>query len=164
MDGFTRQETIALTKTTSSRLAYLDRVDIVKPEKYGNTKKPTVIYSWAQVLEIRAINNLRENVSLKTIKDMLQYLDKNGFKPSLRDKRLVAINDEILWLMSDWSDMPRVMTVASKKNKGLGQFVLVVLPTIEDIIKAVWETARKSEVIDFESFKCRAKDKPLEAA
>jgi hypothetical protein len=25
MDGFTRQETLALTQTTSSRLAYLDR-------------------------------------------------------------------------------------------------------------------------------------------
>lgn len=164
MDGFTRQETIALTKTTSSRLAYLDRVDIVKPEKYGNTKKPTVIYSWAQVLEIRSINNLRENVSLKTIKDMIQYLDKNGFEPSLRDKRLVAINGEILWLMPDWSDMPRVMTVASKKSKGVGQFVLVVLPAIDDLIKAVWETAQKSEVIDFESFKHRAKDKPSEVA
>lgn len=164
MDSFTRQETIALTKTTSSRLAYLDRVGIVEPEKYGNTKKPTVIYSWAQVLEIRAINNLREKVSLQTIKDMIQYLDKTGFEPSLRDKRLVAINGEILWVMPDWSDMPRVMTVASKKSKGLGQFVLVVLPAIEDLIKAVWETAQKSDVIDFESFKRRAKDKPSEVA
>jgi hypothetical protein len=58
------------------------------------------------------------HVSLQTIKDMIQYLDKNGFEPSLRDKRLVAINGEILWLMPDWSDMPRVMTVASKKSKG----------------------------------------------
>lgn len=164
MDGFTRQETIALTKTTSSRLAYLDRVGLVEPEKYGNTKKPTVIYSWAQVLEIRAINNLREKVSLKTIKEMIQYLNKNRFEPSLRDKHLVAINGEIYWLMPDWSDMPRVMTVASKKSKDLGQLVLVVLPAIEDLIKAVWETAQKSEVIDFESFKRRAKDKPSEAA
>lgn len=164
MDGFTRQETIALTKTTSSRLAYLDRVGIVEPEKYGNTKKPTVIYSWAQVLEIRAINNLREKVSLQTIKEMIQYIHKNSFEPSLRDKRLVAINGEILWLLPDWSDMPRVMTLASKKSKGLGQFVLVVLPAIEDLIKAVWETAEKSKVIDFESFKRRAKEKPLEVA
>jgi len=164
MDSFTRQETIALTKTTSSRLAYLNRVGIVEPERYGNTKKPTVIYSWAQVLEIRAINNLREKVSLQTIKEMIQYLDKNGFEPSLRDKRLVAVNGEILWVMPDWSDMPRIMTIASKKSKGLGQLVLVVLPALKDLIKAVWETAKKSEVIDFESFKKRAKDKPSKVA
>lgn len=165
MDGFTRQETIALTKTTSSRLAYLDRVGIVTPEKYGNTKKPTVIYSWAQVLEIRAINDLREKVSLQTIREMIQYLDKNGFEPSLKNKHLVAINGEILWVLPDWSDMPRVMTLASKNSKaGAGQFVLVVLPAIEDIIKAVWKTAESSKVVDFESFKRRAKDKPSEAA
>lgn len=35
---------------------------------------------------------------------------------------------------------------ASKKKKGLGQFILVVLLTIEDLIKAVWETAQKSEL------------------
>ena len=137
---------------------------IVEPEKYGNTKKPTVIYSWAQVLEIRAINNLREKVSLQTIKEMIQYLDKNGFEPSLPDKRLVAVNGEILWVMPDWSDMPRIMTIASKKSKGLGQLVLIVLPALKDLIKAVWETAKKSEVIDFESFKKRAKHKPPKVA
>ena len=45
MEGFTRQEAIALTRTTSSRLAYLDRVKVVVPQKFGNSKKPVVIYS-----------------------------------------------------------------------------------------------------------------------
>ena len=63
MEGFTRQETLALTKTTSSRLAYLDRTEVVIPEKYGNSKKPTVIYSWNQVLEIRAINRHLQNIN-----------------------------------------------------------------------------------------------------
>jgi hypothetical protein len=163
MEGFTRQETIALTKTTSSRLAYLDRTEVVVPEKYGNSKKPTVIYSWEQVLEIRAINDLRQKISLQTVRKIVGFLDERGFDTSFRDKHIVVVNDEVLWVMSDWSDMPHVMKVADKKNKGLGQFVLIVLPLISDVIKAVWETAKKSKVIDFDSFKRRAKAEPKKA-
>lgn len=157
MEGFTRQETLALTNTTSSRLAYLDRTGVVVPEKYGNSKKPTVIYSSKQVLEIRAINDLRQKISLQTVRKIVQFLDEGGFDTSLKDKHLVVVNDEVFWVMPDWSDMPRIMKVAGKKNKGLGQFVLIVLPPISDIIKAVWENAKNSKVIDFESFKRRAK-------
>lgn len=164
MEGFTRQETLALTNTTSSRLAYLDRTGVVVPEKYGNSKKPTVIYSWKQVLEIRAINDLRQKISLQTVRKIVQFLDEGGFDTSLKDKHLVVVNDEVFWVMPDWSDMPRIMKVAGKKNKGLGQFVLIVLPPISDIIKAVWENAKNSKVIDFESFKRRAKAEPSEAA
>ncbi|MFN6570495.1 hypothetical protein [Dendronalium sp. ChiSLP03b] len=60
--------------------------------------------------------------------------------------------------------MPRIMKVADKKNKGLGQFVLVVLPPISNVIKAVWKTAKESKIIDFESFKQRAKATPTSAA
>lgn len=164
MEGFTRQEALALTKTTSSRLAYLDRTGVIVPEKYGNSKKPTVIYSWEQVLEIRAINDLRQKVSLQTVRSIVKFLNDSGFDASLRDKHLVIANDEVFWVMPDWSDMPRIMKVADKKNKELGQFVLIVLPPIADIIKAVWETAKKSKVVDFESFKRRAKVEPTEAA
>jgi DNA-binding transcriptional MerR regulator len=163
MNGFTRQETIALTKTTSSRLAYLDRVGVVVPEKYGNTKKPMVIYSWEQVLQIRAINDLRKQVSLQAIREIIQSLEKNGYDSSLWDKHLVTVNGEIHWVMPDWSDIPKVMQLASKKNKsGFGQLVLVAIPTLNDIVKAVWHAAKTSKVIDFESFRRRAK--PAQAA
>ncbi len=164
MEGFTRQETLALTNTTSSRLAYLDRTGVVVPEKYGNSKKPTVIYRWEQVIEIRVINDLRQKISLQTVRKIVQFLEESGFDTSLKDKHLVVVNDEVFWVMPDWSDMPRIMKVAGKKNKGLGQFVLIVLPPISDIIKAVWETAKNSKVIDFESFKRRARAEPSEAA
>jgi DNA-binding transcriptional MerR regulator len=164
MDGFTRQEAIALAKTTSSRLAYLDRINVVVPKKYGNTKKPTVIYSWNQILELRAISDLREQVSLQVIRQMLQFFESHGYAPELRDKHLVALNSEIHWIMPDWSDMPKMMQVASKKNKGLGQLVLVVLPPRGNLIMAVWEAAKKSNVIDFESFKQRAKEIPDKVA
>jgi hypothetical protein len=166
MNGFTRQETLALTKTTSSRLAYLDRVGMVIPEKYGSNKKPTVIYSWDQVLEVIAISNLRQQVSLQTIRKMLDFFEKEGYELSLRDKHLVAVNDTIYWVNPDWSDMPNhIMQVAAKQNKDLGQLMLIVaLPTRDYLIHTVWEAAEKSNIVDFESFKKRAKEKPANAA
>ncbi|NDJ18569.1 MerR family transcriptional regulator [Myxacorys almedinensis] len=164
MEGFTRQEAIALAKTTSSNLAYLDRAELVVPEKYGNSKKPTVIYKWEQILEIRVIQDLRKKTSPQTVKKVVQFLQTNGFNSSLADKHLVVINDEVFLVPPDWSNMPKVMRVASKRSRGLGQFVLVVFPPLEDLVREIWETAKKSEVIDFESFKRRAKAKPANVA
>ncbi len=101
MEGFTRQEAITLTGVTSSRLAYLDRVKLVVPQKYGNSKKPVVIYSWEQILEIRAISNLRQKISLQTIREIIGFLELNRFDYQLKDKDLVTVNDKVYWVRSD---------------------------------------------------------------
>lgn len=155
---------MALTQTTSSRLAYLDRTRVVAPQKYGNPKKPTVIYSWEQVLEVRAISDLRHKTSLQMVRKIVKFLDANGLDPKLRDKHLVVANDEVYLVMPDWSNMPTVMKVADRENRGLGQLVLLVLPPLSNVIKEVWEAAKQSEIIDFESFKRRAKAMPSEAS
>lgn len=157
MEGFTRQEALALTKTTSSRLAYLDRTGIVVPEKFGSPKKPTAIYSFNQVLQIRAINELRQQVSLQTIRKIVKFLEKSGFDTNLWNKHLVVVHDEVFFVLPDWSDLPGIMKVASRQSKGLGQFVLVVLPPIADVVESVLETAINSKIINFESFEKRAR-------
>lgn len=164
MEGFIRQETLALTGITSIRLSYLDRAGVIGPEKYGNPKKPTVIYTWEQVLEIRSISCLRQKVSLQTIRKIIQFLNKSGFDDSLRDKHLVVVNDEVYWVMLDWSDMPQIMKVADQQNRGTGQFVLVIIPPLANIIQEVWKAALDTRTVDFESFKQRARAKPNRAA
>lgn len=164
MDGFTRQETLALTQTTSSRLAYLDRTMIVVPQKYGNPKKPTVIYTWEQLLEVRTITNLRKQISLQMVRRLVRFLDENGLDTTLHDKPLVATADEVFLVMPDFSDMPQVMKVADRGGDGLGQLVMLVLPPLNTIINDVWRAARASNVVDFESFKQRAKTAPKRLA
>jgi DNA-binding transcriptional MerR regulator len=164
MEGFTRQETLALTGTTSNRLSYLDRTGVVVPRKYGNHKKPTVIYTWEQVLEIRAISHLRQKVSLQTVRKIIQFLQESGFDDSLRDKRLISINDEVYPIMGDWSDMAQVMRVVEKKSKHEGQFVLVVIPRLDSVIQDVWSAAKSSRIVDIESFRQRAKAQPIKIA
>ncbi|MGF1522530.1 MAG: hypothetical protein ACFBSF_09465 [Leptolyngbyaceae cyanobacterium] len=163
MDGFTRQETLALTQTTSSRIAYLDRTSIVVPQKYGNPKKPTVIYTWEQLLEIRTIANLRRQISLQMVRKLVKFLDEHGLDTALHDKPLVATSDEVFLVMPDWSDMPQVMKVADRAGEGVGQLVLLVLPPLNTVIEEIWDAARQSNVITFESFKQRAKTAPAQA-
>ncbi len=66
MSGFTRQETIHLAGCTSSRLAYLEKVGLVIPYRFGNNGRPTVVFSWEQLLEIRAIKRRSEVVDFKS--------------------------------------------------------------------------------------------------
>ena len=83
------------------------------------------------------------------------------FDDSLRDKQLVVIDNEVFWIRQDWQDfpekMPSAVKVAGKSGKGVGQYVLLVIPTLTEIVDEVWDAAKASEVIDFESFKQRAK-------
>lgn len=163
LDGFTRQETLALTGTTSSRLAYLDRSGIIIPQKYGNPKKPTVIYSWEQILEVRAIQQLRQQISLQQVRRVVQFLERHGLDTRLHDKHLVVVNEEVYLVLPDWSDMPQVMTVAGAKGKA-GQMVLLVLPPLAEVVDAIWDAAQHADVVDFESFKQRAKAIPRRSA
>ncbi|MBD1840907.1 MerR family transcriptional regulator [Coleofasciculus sp. FACHB-501] len=161
IEGFTRPETLALTETTSNRLQYLEMKELVIPQRIGKSRKPTVIYTWEQILEIRAIKHLRQEISLQAVRKIVEFLNESGFDDSLRDKQLVVIDDEVFWIQQDWQDfpekMPSAVKVAGRSGKGVGQYVLLVIPTLMEIVNEVWEAARKSEVIEFDSFKQRAK-------
>lgn len=161
ISGFTRQETLILTDSTSNQLQYLEKQGLIIPQRIGKSRKPTVIYSWEQILEIRAIKHLRKQVSLQTISKIIQFLDKSGVDDHLRDKQLIVLNDEVFWIQKDWSDLqdkiPSVVKVAGKNNINIGQYILLVIPILSNIVQDVWTIAKSSELIDFESFKDRAR-------
>lgn len=160
--GFTRQETLKLTQCTSSRLSYLEKVGLVVPKRIGVGRKPVVIFSWEQLLEIKAIKNLRKDISLQTVRKIVEFLNQHGYSDSIKDKKLVVIDDEVFWVKSDMTDLGQhiaALTVTSKKGRA-GQFVLTVIDPLADIVAEIWETAQQSNVIDFESFKTRAKTQP----
>lgn len=164
INGFSRKETINLTGCTSSRLAYLEKAELIIPARIDNI----VVFSWEQLLEIRAIKNLRKDVSLQTVRKIIEFLNREGYDDSLRDKQIVVINGEVYWLEPEFSDLPGLMMkIAGKGDKHLGQlthYELIVIPTLNQVVKEVWESAKESEVVDFSAFKQRAKAQPKEAA
>lgn len=167
IQGFTRRETLALTGTTSNRLQYLERAELVIPTRIGASAKPTVIYTWEQVLEIRAIKNLRQEASLQTVRQIIKFLDQSGFDDSLRDKQIIVVDDDVFWIRTDWQDfasqMPLALKVASKQSKEVGQYSLIVIPPLISIVDEIWEAAKQSRVIDFVTFQERAKVQPTQA-
>ncbi len=168
IEGFTRREVMDLAGTTSNRLQYLERANLIKPNRIEKTGRATVLYTWEQLLEIRAIKNLRQEISLQTVRNIIDFLDKSGFDDSLRDKKIICIGEEVFWVKSDWKDfsdnMPEILKVASKKGEGIGQYTLLVIPALIDIVDEIWEAAENSKVVDMNSFKRRAKAKRSNAA
>lgn len=168
VDKFSRREVMELAGATSNQLQYLERSELITPERVWNDKKkPDVYYSWEQLLEIKAIRNLRETTSLQTIRKILSFFEKYQFQKTLKDKRIVAINDEVFWIKEDWSDFGKkliALKVADKQGKGIGQYTLLALPAFQEIVDEVWEVAGRSKVINLESFRQRAKAKPSKAA
>lgn len=163
---FVRREVLALTGTTSNRLQYLERAGLIVPRREGAISRPTVLYSWEQLLEIRAIKNLRQEVSLQTVRKIIEFLDQSGYDDTLRDKQIVVVDEDVFWVRTDWTDfsdhLPPVLKVAGKKN--VGQYTLIVIPPLIDVVEEIWEAAKTSTVVDFQSFKERAKATPSKAA
>ena len=110
-------------------------------------KHPKVIYSWRQVLEIKTIERLRENLSLQEIRKVLNFLRERNYKTTLFQHSLVFVNSQ-LYLVEDLQNFGLTVLEASGKNKG--QVVIREVGAVGDIITELWEEARKHQVLDFD--------------
>jgi DNA-binding transcriptional MerR regulator len=155
MEQFTRREAIILTRTSSRCLAYLARTGIVVPTQCSEESSREVYYTWEQILELRAIRHLRRQVSLQRIRKIQRFLEGMGSDRTLHNKHWVISNGEINWIKADEHSPPLVIQVATKANRHVGQLQLMTLPALATLADEVWETARRSKVIDFESFRQR---------
>ncbi|MEA5618443.1 MerR family transcriptional regulator [Cronbergia sp. UHCC 0137] len=152
--GFTRQEVLRITEVKSGKLSYLDQTDIVVPQKFGNPKRPQVVYTWAQILQIKIIERLREKLSLQEIRKIIDFLDKRGYEPSLFKCNLVFIGEQ-LYLIENWEDFGLKVLEASGKNKG--QLVIQQIGAIGEVISEL--QAKRDKILDFDK---RTKGTPLE--
>jgi DNA-binding transcriptional MerR regulator len=155
-NGFTRQETIAITGVKSGRLSYLDKTGLVVPEKHGNPKHPKVIYDWEKILQIKIIERLREKLSLQEIRKVLEFLRARGYNQSLFSCKLVFIGKQ-LYLIEDWEEFGNLVLEASGANKG--QIVIHEIGSIGEVLSELRQEAKKHHVLDFNK---RAKGTPLE--
>ncbi|MGF1457845.1 MAG: hypothetical protein ACFBSG_02345 [Leptolyngbyaceae cyanobacterium] len=155
MQHFTRRETVILTRTSHARLAYLAKTGVVVPSPTRPPAAPQVHYTWEQILELRAIRDLRRQVSLQTIRKILAFLEGTGCDRALHDKHLIIANGEVSWVQVRGNTEPQVVRVAAKADCHVGQLQLMTLPSLRELTHEVWDTAQCSKVIDFESFRRR---------
>lgn len=159
ISGFTRQEALSITGITAGRLGYLDKTGLVSPEKYGNPKKPKVVYSVDQIIDLKVISRLREKLSLQEIRKVLGYLKSRNYERSLFECNLIFVDDE-LYLVEDWSEFGRkVVSKASGKDRG--QIAIHELGKIGEVIYELEQEAERSRVIDYQK---RVQGTPLAIA
>lgn len=153
MERFTRRETLLLTRSSSSRLNYLERNGIIVPQRFSDRCRPEVSYTWEQILEIRAINKLRRQTSFQTIRKILAFLDEHGIERSLRTKQFLVTPDSVSWIRSRLSGAPEIVQIVGKSNRHAGQLLLTALPPWASLLEDVWDVTKTAKVIDFQRFK-----------
>ena len=136
-------------------MSYLDRIGLVVPQKYGNPKRPKVIYTWEQLLQLKIIERLRERLSLQEIRKVIEFLKSRNYKPSLFECKLVFLGAE-LYLIEDWQNFGMLVLQASGKNKG--QIALQEIGIIGEVRSALEKEAEKHHIPDYDQ---RVRETPL---
>lgn len=144
-----------MTGISPGRLSYLDRTGLVVPEKYGDSKRPVVVYTCQQILQIKIIDRLREKLSLQEVRKVIDFLQQQAYEPSLFSYNLVFINEQ-LYLIKNWEEFGTLVLKASGKSKG--QIVIHQVGILADVLSELHREAERN-VLDF---KKRAKGTPLE--
>lgn len=146
---------MSLTGFKSGRLSYFDRTHLVKPEKIGDLKHPVVLYTWEQLLELRAIAKLRDKLSLQQVRQVVKFLRESGYENGLYNKPLLFINS-VLCLETGKNELGERL-VSEVSGKHSGQLVFEWIDPLGQLDKEVEDDARSNPAINFESFRDRAK-------
>ncbi|MBD2112057.1 MULTISPECIES: MerR family transcriptional regulator [Cyanophyceae] len=158
MDWFPRRHAVVLARSSPSRLAYLEKLGIIVPQRSGGSSRLEVFYSWEQILEIRAISRLRQHLSFQTIRKILQYFDDRGVGRTLRDKHLVIGNHGVSWVRSG-TTTPQVVHLVGHSCCPMGQFVLAPLNGPDLSCADALAKTTMSKVVDIEHFRQKARSR-----
>lgn len=156
MNHYTRQEAIKLSGLTSSRVSYLDSTGVVRPYKVGSSLKPTCLYSWEQILELRTIALITEDVTLQELRKTVKYLKACEQDGSLHEKILMSANRVSYWILDKPGEIEKVILQISASNPGQNIVINTLLP-MSNVITDVWKRAKENNIDKFEE---RAKTKP----
>ena len=139
--NWTRSETVKLTNLSRMQLEYLEKNQLILPTRIG--AKPTILYSWRQIIILKAYAKLREDCSFQALKDAFKYLNQS-YEQLLISKRLVAYQNTIYWIEDTKDDLWQVVT-ASGKNKGQ----MVTTFAMSELVDELKEVG-KASVLNFE--------------
>lgn len=145
--GFTRQETITLTGITSGKLPYLDEIGLVSPQKIGNPKRPKVIYSIEQVIDLMVIAKLRDRLSFREVCKVVQFIRGRNYSQYLFDSPLVSINGE-LFVITSWETFGLKVLATAKECEG--RVTVKDCGVIGEVFADIRESAERGNVLDFE--------------
>src|SRR5919202_1002403 len=157
LENFTRTEVVEVTGLDVNRLNYLERTGLVIPKRIGSGKKPTVVYSWIQLVQLMILKQYKDKYKNKTLKRIVDFLGKpENFPIKDFSYRIYVINDEtqddeqmVGWMFHDELKLNMEGIEETK-------FDLSVFPPIKIFINKMITNANKStNLVDVESIKER---------
>lgn len=161
---FSRQEVGILTGASEKNIEYWEQRGLVIPHSRYKPAwlrgKPRVCYSWQELLEIKTLVRLRQEISLQRISRIVAYLRSVGFDEQLHNKMLLVVGNDVFWARKEEIG-ERVYQVLGLTGKHVAQYQLVYLGDFDDILNEVWNTAKTDDRIDYADFQRKAKVRPL---
>jgi hypothetical protein len=145
--GFTRQETIALSGENSGNLNYLDDIGIISPQRFGNPKRPKVIYSVEQIIKLKIIAMLRDRLSFREACKVAQFIRDRNYSQYLFNSLLVVINGE-LFSITSWESFGLKVLATAADNKG--RVEIREVGRIGDAIAEIKQAGIAAQILDFE--------------
>lgn len=98
LKGFPRPEVIAITGINVDRLNYLDRTNTVVPYRYGSKKKPVLLFTWAQLIQLKLVDILKADyVNDVLISKILLRVNEEYKNPEFLNQNFIIYNDEVYW-------------------------------------------------------------------
>lgn len=131
---FSRQEALKLSGLTSGQLSRLDASKTVVPTKYGSGLRPAVVYSFDQVILLRFIARLTNQLSMQETKRIATSLAidaKLQGIPHLNQyqDRYLIIGDEVLC----WTPAEEIGAAVVDMMCGKGHVSLKVVTPVGDV-------------------------------
>jgi DNA-binding transcriptional MerR regulator len=157
MEWFTRRHAVILARSSPSRLKYLEKTGIVVPYRTRSAQKPEVLYSWDQILEIRAIARLRQYLSFQTIRKIIRYFEDHGFDRSLRNKHLIVRNGSVTWVRPSANISPEMIQLHGKRDSQTGQLLLTTLEFSDQSPGNRHHSSPVKKVVNLHEFKQKLK-------
>ena len=142
--GFEREQVLKLTGLSTSQLSRIIALKWVEPIKLGYSIRTKTLFSWEQLLELKAIAKLRKKISfqkMRNLKDVLLKLGHESFKDD--SSKVLIATDKTVFLI-DKSDV-NYPTMMELLGVNCGQYVLAVFP-ISEMIKEIEETAKQNNI------------------
>jgi DNA-binding transcriptional MerR regulator len=161
LNMFTAKIVKKLCGVSDRQLTYWSELGLVTSNKLVREHggRPLRVYSWEHLLELKVIARLRESVGLPIIRKAIEYLSKNSENPCLREKILISMNGEILWI--NRSEMNKTF-IEIITGKFAGQSLVVEFITSANTeISELWQAWENDKGLCPE-FPLLAKLKPLE--
>ena len=142
--GFEREQVLKLTGLSTSQLSTIVSLNWVEPIKLGHNKSTKTLFSWEQLLELKAIAKLRKKLSFQKIRGLKNILLELGHESFKDDSSKVLVATDKTVFLIDKSDV-NYPTMMELLGVNCGQYVLAVFP-ISEMIREIEETAKQNNI------------------